>query len=287
MYNNKKIIVTLTSNRCHRLDEVIDKLFNQTLHVDKIYINIPHENKISESLTNYLLENDYHKRVIINRCDDYGPITKLIPTLLIEKNDDFLFIIDDDMLLEFNALNTLLQKLMLSKQDYALSYSGWNFGSKFRRFQAVNANFYDEEVDCIQLIILVKPNYFDLNQLLKYDKGYEELFFKNDDHWISYNLAKRGIKRISINQNSDDFIKYISYEKKLKFVSDTYQIGEYLQSKGIYVNNSRYGDSICGYFISIILLILIYYLTKNYKLLLILGFIFYKLAKYGSFQNLF
>lgn len=299
MNNKKKILVTLTSipPRLINLPQVIDKIFNQSIYCDKIYLNIPHTYKnnvikIPQVLNEYLLLNDHHKRVFINRCYDYGPITKLIPTLDFENGDDFLFIVDDDMLLEFDAFDTLLKKFCDRK---AFSFSGWNVGGKWNKFQLILNNFQDEEVDWIQAasIILCQPNYFDKKMLMKYDKDekYKELFMKNDDHWISYHLELKNIKRISINQHSFNFMKHINYPEAISysktFLKEVYQICEYLKEKGIYYHTSKSTVSIGEYLIFITLIFLIYYYTKNYKLLLFCGIFIYQLLTYASISNSF
>jgi len=58
--------------------------------------------------------------------------------------------------------------------------------------------------------ILIRRDMLDLNQLLDYSglsPEYEKLLYKNDDHWISYNLHRKGVNRRKIAENATDFFK--------------------------------------------------------------------------------
>ena len=75
------IVISLTTSpkRISNLKPIIDNLFNQTMKPDKIVLNIPHIFKRTNQkydIPKYL----YHNDIIINRVDDIGPITKILPT---------------------------------------------------------------------------------------------------------------------------------------------------------------------------------------------------------------
>ena len=64
------------------LKPIIDSFINQTIPADNIIFNIPFYSKRKQinypELPNFLLQEPYKSKVLINRCDDYGPGTKII-----------------------------------------------------------------------------------------------------------------------------------------------------------------------------------------------------------------
>jgi hypothetical protein len=81
----------------------ICKKYNKNRNiVAKLIINIPYKfNKTQESyiITDKLEKLQKKHGFIINRCDDEGPITKILPTLRLSrfiKDDDLILVMDDD-----------------------------------------------------------------------------------------------------------------------------------------------------------------------------------------------
>ncbi len=109
-----KIYVTLTTTpiRIHKIKEVIDCIFSQTIQPDNIILNLPknfnRNTKLKfDTLPEYLL-ND--KRIIINFTDDLGPATKIIPTCKLNfiNDNDIIFSIDDDIVYPQDYLEKFL-----------------------------------------------------------------------------------------------------------------------------------------------------------------------------------
>lgn len=112
---DRKIVVSLTTSplRLKTIDTIIKNMEKQTLKPDVIHLNIPQYfkrncDKYDESLLNKLKAE--HSSLNINRCDDYGPITKLLPTLKVETNPDTLIIVIDD---DEEYENILIEKLVV------------------------------------------------------------------------------------------------------------------------------------------------------------------------------
>ena len=87
--------------------------------------NIDEFNKIGNNYFNIF--KDKFNNVIINTCEDYGPITKLYPTLLKETDPDTIIIcIDDDK--EYDKY--LIENLLKGSTKYpekCICVSGWNY----------------------------------------------------------------------------------------------------------------------------------------------------------------
>lgn len=219
----RRIIVTLTTipSGIAGLKEVLRCLLHQkTRSPDKIYINLPYlfekkKEKYRElgssgvkgikKLINH--ENPNNVEVEIVRCEDKGSITKIYPTLKLERDPETLLLIcDDDYLLTEDTV----EKMEL----YALKYpkacfttGGWVRGGKFPVFQSMFDHRQSiRKVDWLEgsRLMCVPRKFFDQNssKLLDYsivkDVDLRKLFEKHDDHWISWHLRKNGAKFLSI-----------------------------------------------------------------------------------------
>jgi len=118
------IVVSLTTSptRIHTLKPVLKRLMEQTVQPDKIVLNIPYVFKrTGETYTipDYL----YQPWLYINRCEDIGPATKIIPTRELVKDPDTIIIsVDDDILYKKDMIETFLKYAHL---PYVLSGDGY------------------------------------------------------------------------------------------------------------------------------------------------------------------
>ncbi len=105
----EKVILSLTTipqrlnyhNESGGLKPVIDRLLNLSYGNYEIHLNIPYVNKKNQSeyiIPDWLTSIDNPKLKIF-RTDDYGSITKIVPTLMrIDENSDQIIItLDDDL----------------------------------------------------------------------------------------------------------------------------------------------------------------------------------------------
>jgi len=97
---DQNIIVSLTTTpyRINKIRETLDSILHQSIKPDLIILNIPYHFKrdnIKYQIPTWL--NNY-KGVVINRTDDFGPFTKLIPALAQDLPPDTIIItVDDDV----------------------------------------------------------------------------------------------------------------------------------------------------------------------------------------------
>ena len=99
--NRIRIVVSMTTipSRLDNLDKVLASIIeNQTVKPDVVYLNVPHVFGRTGEVYN-LSKMTYSDPILkILRCDDYGPVTKLLPALEAEHGNERTVIIyaDDD-----------------------------------------------------------------------------------------------------------------------------------------------------------------------------------------------
>jgi len=127
---DKRVVVSLSTlpSRIKNLDKVIESIFKNKIKPDLIYINIPKYSKREKKEYNVPENLKNIERVKINIIDkDYGPITKLYPTLLKEIEPDTIIIcIDDDKIYDKNLIKHLLSVSKRYEED-CICVSGWNY----------------------------------------------------------------------------------------------------------------------------------------------------------------
>lgn len=212
LYNRRpRIVCSLTTipSRLCGLEATVSKIIRKMSNCDKFYLNIPYQT--SRSRVPYIIpenflssiEECYREKIEINRCEDYGPITKLIPTLLKETNPTTIIItFDDDVRLKKDISEIIVEKHRQYPSS-CLSFSGFCVGTFPFLWQFAVSNKRDLECDWIQGVhcIAYPRGMIDVHDLLEWKTH----IFKHDDHRINSFLAHKGIKRISMGHNPGDF----------------------------------------------------------------------------------
>jgi hypothetical protein len=75
---------------------------------DAIFLNLPERSRQGKVYPKYTPANEL---VVVNRCIDMGPITKLFPLLSISEPDDVIILVDDDNIYNEYTIETLLKGL--------------------------------------------------------------------------------------------------------------------------------------------------------------------------------
>jgi len=196
------VVVTLTTlpSRIDRIDLTLKSLLRQTLRPKTIRLNVPAVSRregrayrVPERLLRL-------QSITIVRVDDYGPATKLIPSLRDAAPDQRLLVVDDDRIYQ----PYLIEQLMRGADGHpgaAVASSGWDAPAdltdrpttlmatlrgrapaplKCTRVRGVRA------VDIVQGLggFLVRPSFFDLTAIADYTGAPDAAFFV-DDVWIS------------------------------------------------------------------------------------------------------
>jgi len=219
-----RVVVSLTTSpqRISQIGDVIHCIKNQTYQVSRIYINLPHVFKRTGegyTIPNFL-RND--PLIYINRCEDIGPATKIVPTVTHEHDDDdntIIISIDDDIL----YYNTFV-KLYI---DYAETFKDSVITGK--SYMYLSPSFRQGHLDARSVELL--EGFSGVAYRVKFLKGIEnEIDFSklpkscyaSDDFVLSNYILKKGYKIKVINESL--------HYKKLKELS--YGFGEDALHKG-------------------------------------------------------
>ena len=124
MEKKSYVVVSMTSipSRIKRLTKVIRCILDGTVVPDQIILNIPNTDKyiIPHNLQKLI---DTESIIILNRCDDKGPATKLLPTLsLVTDPDTFIVTVDDDVEYPKHFIEGLVENYI--RTDFPCGYSG-------------------------------------------------------------------------------------------------------------------------------------------------------------------
>ncbi len=195
-------IVSLTTipSRLPLIADTLKSLMRQSRAPARIHLNVPafskRENRpyvVPEKLTEL-------KSVEIVATEDWGPATKLIPTLLSQPADQMIIVVDDDRIYPANLIADLEDAARITPEA-AFGFSGWVvppdlidrpttvFNNVFMRPPApIRATrlWRPRAVDILRGCAgyLVRPRFFDLAGLTDYSEAPSAAFFV-DDVWIS------------------------------------------------------------------------------------------------------
>lgn len=120
------VVVSLTTipSRIDVIDHALKGLLDQTRPPRKIVLNVPYHSlredcayEVPERLLGL-------KGVEVRRCEDMGPATKAIPTLLTEADDQLVMVVDDDRIYPRDAVEGI-ERAAAEMPDCAVTYAGW------------------------------------------------------------------------------------------------------------------------------------------------------------------
>lgn len=121
------IVVSLTSipSRIDSIDDTLKSLMSQSRQPARIVLNVPKFSRREQVA--YVVPERLRrlKALDIRECDeDWGPATKIIPTLLAEAPDQPILIVDDDRIYPPSAIATI-EAQSRRMPDAALAFAGW------------------------------------------------------------------------------------------------------------------------------------------------------------------
>jgi hypothetical protein len=209
----EKFCISLSSipSRLQSVKEVVNSLNQQTIKPKKIFLNIPFSYKRFPEIKDINLDNlkdikDDNFQVI--RCEDYGPGTKLLGSISLFKNFDYVILVDDD--------HTYHSRMCEIFNKY------FNLDNK-SAYSFFTVKIYDLIMGQGADGFLINSNHLEgiLDFYNKYVKDYKYCFL-NDDFWISFFLKKFKNKQVCsledvvMNEINEKYIyKKINYEQPL------------------------------------------------------------------------
>ena len=161
--------------RIKNLGKSVESLLKQTRKPDKIFINIPFKYKrFNEVINDEQIPKFDDNYVEINRCEDYGPGTKLLGSLSKLKKNSLIILADDDNIYEDYMIEKFHYYYSLEPDNaysfYVHPLGNFGIGQGADGF-AINTNHLNGIEDFYNTVV----------------KNYKELFLY-DDLWISYFL---------------------------------------------------------------------------------------------------
>ncbi|MBR9842838.1 MAG: hypothetical protein GYB25_06740 [Rhodobacteraceae bacterium] len=120
------VVVSLTTipSRIGVIDHALKGLLDQTRPPKKIVLNVP-RHSLREDCAYEVPEHLMGLQGIeVRRCEDMGPATKAIPTLLAEEADQLVMVVDDDRIYPRDAVEGI-ERAGREMPDCAVSYAGW------------------------------------------------------------------------------------------------------------------------------------------------------------------
>jgi hypothetical protein len=182
MNNNFCVSLSTIPPRFDKVHHTIDSILNQTVRPKKIFLNIPYSYKrFPNAKANINLKNNLLEVV---RCDDFGPGTKLVGSLDLIKEYDFVIIIDDDHYYHHSMCEIFLDAYL--KNSNAV-YSFYVYKLLDLRIGQgadgllINTEFLHNNKDSNNMRV---SSFYD-----KYVKNNEHLFL-NDDLWFAIYFNK-------------------------------------------------------------------------------------------------
>ena len=214
MQNNFCISLSSIPSRFESVKEVIKSLNKQSIRPNKIFLNIPYNYKRFPEIKDINL--DIFKDIIddnfqISRCEDYGPGTKLLGSINLLKNFDFVILVDDDHYYH-KRMSKIFNKYFNLNKEQAYSF----FTVKI--FDLIMGQGADG--------FLINTNHLDgvLDFYNKHVRNYKYCFL-NDDFWISMYLNKFKKKQlISLENITTKEINQKYIYKKINFNEPLYKI---------------------------------------------------------------
>jgi len=195
-------IVSLTTipSRLPLIEDTLKSLMRQSRVPARIHLNVPAFSKRENCP--YVIPEELRrlKSVEIVATDDWGPATKLIPTLLSQSADRMIIVVDDDRIYPANLVCDLENAARIGP-GAAYGFSGWVVPDDLiDRPTTVMSNLLMKSpapirstrlrrpipVDVLQGLsgYLVQPRFFDMARVTDYAGAPREAFFV-DDVWIS------------------------------------------------------------------------------------------------------
>jgi hypothetical protein len=223
--SQEKVILTLTTiperlsyEHPLGLKRVIYSLINLKYDNYEIHFNIPHKNKktgVDYVIPEWLQNINGGEKLRIFRTEDYGPSTKLYPTLQrITDPNQLIIIVDDDLVYESRLIEGHLT-LREKNDDVVWGFAGLNnLGEKFKdaRDRFVIGVNHDVRVGIIEhyKTVSYRRRFFE-------DDFNEEFLSRGwaDDHLVSAYMGIKGIVKmvgqtdyIPKHKDQDEWKKY-------------------------------------------------------------------------------
>lgn len=238
---DEKIILTMTTIPNRLIGEsfklVIDRLTTLSYKNYELHLNIPYINKKTneEYIIPKWLSNYNSNNLKIYRCDDYGSITKILPTILrITDPEQIIITVDDDLLYMDGFIEYHLKKRKYYVDD-AIGFAGISAIDGYCHF----CTTIDKDVR-----IKILEGYKTVSYKRKFFGDDFEEFVKGswaDDITLSAYMGKNNIKKYVVNYYGDiDYSARVESFPVVRILPNEFGGCNIFRIENIYDNSSEY-----------------------------------------------
>jgi hypothetical protein len=193
LYSDMKVVLSLTTipSRIEKAIEIANENLMQGCH--EIWLNIPYSYTRFPSWSGKVPEIS-NPKIVLNRCPDYGPATKVFGPALLLQPEDLIVYIDDDTHYDIRLVTQLMRHYGTDKTS-AWGLSGFNLNMYF---QGYYPREHGQSVDVIEGYggVIVKAEWIQKIHSDFITMKQEARFA--DDIVISNLLQKIGVKRRTV-----------------------------------------------------------------------------------------
>lgn len=244
MKNEISFCVSMSTipGRIDNINEILNKINEQTLKPNRIFLNIPHHFKRfkNEIITEEKIKKIRAENLEIKRCYDYGPGTKIMGSINEVKKFECVILLDDDHIYDSNIFEIFIENFKKDKINYSF-YLNKIFNIKMGQCAdgfLMNTNLLDKIEIFYEKYVKNNKNMFldddlwlaiylqkEKNSIIK---NLNDVFYKKTNKKIVYTQNKNSIiDSLYLNEHKDGFflnrrkiqkIEYLKYIFKSKFI---------------------------------------------------------------------
>jgi hypothetical protein len=265
-----RVVGSLTTlpKRLNVMSETLLSILNQSFPLEVLYFNVPYETKKGEP---YIFDDKIsqiisdHSNVKLNRCNDFGSITKILPTLEFETDPNTIIITFDDDVIYSPNLVELLVNGVKKYEDACVGTGGWIVGSWPFLYESVHD--VEKQVDWIEgkTAVAYRRKFLPQNPADLLVHPFPKHLSQHDDHIITYHIAKLGAKRVVVDGRTklEERMNVRSIDSisgnPFKYLNQVRQIIQIMHREEIYVQSSTchktYGFKVMLVVIFIVLMV--------------------------------
>jgi hypothetical protein len=212
--NRTRIVVSMTTipSRLENLDKVLESLIeHQTVKPDVVYLNVPHVFGRTGEAYDLSKLHYSNPRLKVLRCDDYGPVTKLLPALEAEHGNERTVIIyaDDDNIVPTDFVQQYVSQSQKRPGHVMYTRCGQKFYSKSPT--PVDDNKGCTIPEAFEGILMPVDAIQDLEDFKSFVMKAirNKSCFKSDDYVVGAYLTSRSIPRSPVQGLMDRFKRLV------------------------------------------------------------------------------
>lgn len=190
------ISLTTIPSRIDFIEETLKGLLDQTVAPSVIYLNLPEYSDREQRPYVVPVFLKGLASVTVRRCKDWGPATKLIPTVLAVEANTPILVVDDDRIYPRDMVQTATKQAH-DLPDVAFTFAGWDVPDDLiDRPTTIWSNLYMQapapirahrmrrprKIDIVQGVMgyVMRPRFFDIAQLTDFSDTPRAGFLADD-----------------------------------------------------------------------------------------------------------